>query len=316
MRARYYPGMSRFLLIATLALVCASAFAKHMYQYTDANGIVHFTDVKPSEDVGDVRTTLVRTDRQPLLRLDESGPDADRSVSFVNGSGGPVSVQISFEQSVNVSSDPPLPATVVAAPLGETHALQIHPIDARAGYRYRYVFKYMPGDYRAVQDVRASYRLPFDSATETFRVDQAFHGRFSHHDPQNEYAVDIDMPDGTPVHAARDGVVMTVDNDFFGNGLDMAQYGDRANNIRIVHADGAMSVYAHLKLESARVHVGQHVKAGQVIALSGDTGYASGPHLHFCVQMNRDMQLISVPFEFDEGRGAFTPQEGQMLGGN
>ncbi len=307
--------MMRRLLFAVLMLACATAPAKHMYQYTDANGIIHFTDIKPDENVGQVKSTLVRTDHQPLLRLDESGPDADRSVGFVNGSGGPVSVQISFVQSSNVASDPPLPTIVVAAPLGETHALQIHPLDARAGYRYKYAYTYMPGDYRAVQDPNATYRVPFDAATESFRVDQAFHGRFSHHDPQNEYAVDIGMPNGTPVLAARDGVVMTVDNDFFGNGLDMAQYGDRANNIRIVHADGAMSVYAHLQLESARVHVGQHVKAGQVIALSGDTGYASGPHLHFCVQMNRNMQLVAVPFQFADANGAFTPQQGQMLGG-
>jgi murein DD-endopeptidase MepM/ murein hydrolase activator NlpD len=296
-------------------LACATAFAKHMYQYTDANGVMHFTDIKPDESVGQVKSTLVRTDRQPLLRLDESGPDADRSVGFVNASGGPVSVQITFEQASNVVSDPPLPSLVVAAPLGETHALEIHPLDPRAGYRYKYMFKYMPGDYRAVQDSNATYSVPFDAATEMFRVDQSFHGRFSHHDPQNEFAVDINMPQGTPVLAARDGVVMTVDNDFFGNGLDMAQYGDRANNIRIVHADGAMSVYAHLQLESARVHIGQRVKAGQIIALSGDTGYASGPHLHFCVQMNKDMQLVSVPFQFADARGAFTPQQGQMLGG-
>ena len=295
-------------------LACATALAKHMYQYTDANGVMHFTDIKPDESVGQVKATLVRTDHQPLLRLDESGPDSDRSVGFVNASGGPVSVAISFEQSSNVVSDPPLPAMVVVAPLGETHALEIHPIDSNAGYRYKYLFKYMPGDFRAVQDPNATYRVPFDAASDTFRVDQAFHGRFSHHDTQNEYAVDINMPEGTPVMAARDGVVMTVDNDFFGNGLDMAQYGDRANNIRIVHADGAMSVYAHLQLESARVQVGQRVKAGQVIALSGDTGYASGPHLHFCVQMNQNMQLVSVPFQFADANGAFTPQQGQMLG--
>jgi murein DD-endopeptidase MepM/ murein hydrolase activator NlpD len=316
--ARYHSRMLRSLrypLLVSLACVGLPALAKHMYQYTDSNGVVHFTDMKPEDSVGDVKTTLVRTDRQPLLRLDETGPDADRTVGFVNASGGPVSVQLSFDQAVNVASDPPLPAMVVAAPLGETRALEIHPVDNRAGYRYRYVFKYMPGDYRAVQDANATYRVPFDTGTKTFRVDQSFHGRFSHHDPQNEYAVDIDMPEGTSVLAARDGVVMTLDNDFFGNGLDMAQYGDRANNIRIVHADGAMSVYAHLKLESARVHVGQHVKAGHVIAQSGDTGYASGPHLHFCVQMNKDMQLVSVPFQFDDESGTFTPQQGQMLGG-
>ncbi len=298
-----------------IAFAGSSAHAKHMYQYTDAQGVVHFTDQKPADNVGEVKSTLVKTDHQPLLQIRESGPDADRSISFSNSSGGPVSVQMAFEQAVNVASDPPLPAMIVAAPLGETRAIEIKPISKTSGYRYRYSFRYMPGDYRAVQDTNARYRVPFDPAHQ-FRVGQAFHGAFSHHDDQNEYAVDIGMPDGTPVEAARDGVVMTVDNDFYGTGLDMKLYGDRANNIRIVHADGAMTVYAHLQLESARVHVGQRVKAGQVIALSGDTGFASGPHLHFCVQMNRGMQLVSVPFQFAGANGSFIPEQGQVLGGN
>jgi len=121
-------------------------------------------------------------------------------------------------------------------------------------------------------------------------------------------------PEGTPVLAARDGVVMTLDNDFYGAGLDMAKYGDRANNIRIVHSDGTMAVYAHLQLESARVRVGQHVRAGQVLALSGDTGYTNGAHLHFCVQVNSNMQLISVPFQFKGAQGDFTPTVGMLLG--
>ena len=299
--------------LATVLLTCGSAHAKHMYQYTDKQGITHFTDVAPDADVGDVKATLVKTDHSSLLQLRESGPDSDRLVDFINSSGGPVTVSMAFEQSSNVLSKPTLPALIVVAPQGETHALEIQPINANASYRYRYSYRYMPGDYRAVQDPNATYRIPFDDA-QRFRISQAFHGSFSHHDAQNEYAVDIGMPEGTPVQAARDGVVMTVDNDFYGNGLDMSQYGDRANNIRIVHADGAMSVYAHLELESARVHVGQHVRAGQVIALSGDTGYTSGPHLHFCVQMNRDLQLVSVPFVFAGKDGNFTPTQGQVLG--
>jgi murein DD-endopeptidase MepM/ murein hydrolase activator NlpD len=95
----------------------------------------------------------------------------------------------------------------------------------------------------------------------------------------------------------------------------MAQYGDRANNIRVVHGDGTMAVYAHLQLEGAKVAVGSHVRAGQELALSGDTGYTSGPHLHFCVQVNANMQLISVPFEFSAAAGTFTPEPGMILGG-
>ncbi|MGH8122926.1 MAG: M23 family metallopeptidase, partial [Rudaea sp.] len=95
---------------------------------------------------------------------------------------------------------------------------------------------------------------------------------------------------------------------------DMAKYGDRANNIRIVHADGTMAVYAHLELESARVQVGEHVHGGQTLALSGDTGYTTGPHLHFCIQRNANMELISVPFEFTGAGGDFTPTQGMMVG--
>ena len=139
-------------------------------------------------------------------------------------------------------------------------------------------------------------------------------GKASHGDKQNYYAVDIDMPEGTPVLAARDGVVMTVDNDFYGAGLDLSQYGDRANNIRIAHSDGTMAVYAHLQLESAKVAVGDRVRAGQQLALSGDTGYTSGPHLHFCIQVNANMQIVSVPFNFSARGAAFQPEPGMMLG--
>jgi murein DD-endopeptidase MepM/ murein hydrolase activator NlpD len=77
-----------------------------------------------------------------------------------------------------------------------------------------------------------------------------------------------------------------------------------------------MAVYAHLQLESAQVTVGDHVRAGQELALSGDTGYASGPHLHFCVQVNTDMRIVSVPFRFSTPNGGdFVPVAGMLLGG-
>jgi murein DD-endopeptidase MepM/ murein hydrolase activator NlpD len=307
------PQRVRILFSIALVLACAPALAKHMYQYTDKEGIVHFTDIPPTGDVGEVKSSVVAVDHQPLIRLRESGSNDSRDLNFFNASGGPVSVALSLQQASNVFTDPPFPAVVVLAPEAETHAATVAVAKAGEGFRYRYAYSYMPGDYRAVQNTAAHYQIPFDPSLQ-FPVSQAFNGSFSHRDPQNRYAVDIGMPEGTPVRAARDGVIMTVDNDFYGNGLDMAQYGDRANNIRIVHADGAMSVYAHLAFESVRVQVGQHVKAGQEIALSGDTGFTSGPHLHFCVQMNKDMHLVSVPFQFAGPSGAFTPQQGQMLG--
>jgi murein DD-endopeptidase MepM/ murein hydrolase activator NlpD len=297
-----------------LIALAGDVAAKHIYQYTDAQGIVHYTDVKPAADVADVKSTLVRTDRQPLIRLREDGPDVDRSMTFVNSAGGPVSVDVSIEASTNAQSEPPLPARIVLPAISELKALRVFPVNAHAGFGYTFKYSYMPGDYRAHADDKARYQSPF-SSDRPFPIAQAFGGKASHTDEQNYYAVDIGMPEGTPVLAARDGVVMTVDNDFYGAGLDMARYGDRANNIRIVHADGTMAVYAHLQLEGARVQVGQHVRAGQVLALSGDTGYTTGPHLHFCVQINANMKLVSVPFQFTGPEGDFTPEQGILLRG-
>jgi murein DD-endopeptidase MepM/ murein hydrolase activator NlpD len=306
--------LAALILVLCTAVSADIAFAKHVYQYTDANGIVHFTDVKPEDSVEGVKSTRVRTDHQALIHMREDGTDADRTMVFVNSTGGPVTVEVSFLKSENVAAQPPLPARIVLPGLSETRAVHLAPVDIRAGYGYQVRYGAMPGDFRAQQDPSARYQLPFPSNLR-FGIAQAFGGKASHTDKQNYYAVDIVMPEGTPVLAARDGVVMTLDNDFYGAGLDLAQYGDRANNIRIVHRDGTMAVYAHLQLESAKVAVGEHVRAGQEIALSGDTGYTSGPHLHFCVQVNANMQMISVPFEFTGSGGDFTPEAGTLVGG-
>jgi murein DD-endopeptidase MepM/ murein hydrolase activator NlpD len=64
-----------------------------------------------------------------------------------------------------------------------------------------------------------------------------------------------------------------------------------SNSIRILHDDGSMAVYAHLQVGRAQVYVGMRVQAGQLIAYSGNTGFSSGPHLHFAVQVNQGMNL-------------------------
>jgi len=96
------------------------------------------------------------------------------------------------------------------------------------------------------------------------------------------------------VLAARSGVVMQVASDFDKAGLN-EKYGGRANFVRILHDDGTMALYAHLQESGVHVRLGQRVQQGQRIGLSGNTGFTSGPHLHFVVQVNRGMRLESIP---------------------
>jgi len=83
--------------------------------------------------------------------------------------------------------------------------------------------------------------------------------------------IDVDVPEGTAVYAARGGEVI-----FYGD----EGYGDGYGNLLIIdHGDRFVSLYGHLS--DAFVFVGQFVEMGQAIAQSGNTGVSSGPHLHF-----------------------------------
>ncbi|MEI5098547.1 M23 family metallopeptidase [Streptomyces sp. PmtG] len=84
---------------------------------------------------------------------------------------------------------------------------------------------------------------------------------------------DFAVPTGTVVEAVRAGTVVKAGPNGAGDG---PAYG---NAIVIKHANGTYSQYAHLS--RVEVRVGQAVGTGQRIALSGNTGNSSGPHLHF-----------------------------------
>ncbi|MCB1844014.1 MAG: M23 family metallopeptidase, partial [Halioglobus sp.] len=127
--------------------------------------------------------------------------------------------------------------------------------------------------------------------------------------------VDIAMPVGSNVHAARDGIVVSVASTNYrsSDSLDAVD-GAAANMVRILHDDGTFAVYAHLNWNSIRVRPGQRVERGQYIADSGNTGFSSGPHLHFVVIRNAGFRLVSLPLEFETAGGkSLVPAAGITL---
>ncbi|HHM04545.1 MAG TPA: DUF4124 domain-containing protein, partial [Gammaproteobacteria bacterium] len=300
------------LLALSVALVIASAaLAKSIYKYRDENGNWHFTD-QPPQTAAPV--TRMQVDVEPDARVVVHKRGTARSPEYVvyNGYHGPVEVSFTFDEASNVRSEPPLPHRLVVPPQREVRAFGVTARDGRRAWSYTFRYSVTPGDPGARHD--GTLYLPPFAAGSRFPVTQSFFGPYSHTDPQSAYAVDIAMPVGTPVRAARGGVVMDVNRDFFGTGTDLKKYGQRANTVRILHDDGTMAIYAHLKLESVLVIPGARVRAGQVIAASGNTGFSTGPHLHFAVQRNDRGTLVSVPFAFKSATGhRAVPNEGDVL---
>ncbi|GAA5078091.1 peptidoglycan DD-metalloendopeptidase family protein [Lysobacter panacisoli] len=282
------------LLIGAAALATAfGAGAAKIYRWTDRNGITHYGDHAPNAPTAQVQMIPVEGEPSAIAQLRIEN-DGDRFLAFAdNRLSGPIEVQLDFSRSDNVIGQPVLPARATVGARGTALVAVLSSADPDRGFDFELQMESLPGDPTA-RPRNVDYLLPLQQAQ--FRIDQGYGGQFSHRDEQNRYAVDFAADIGTPVLAARDGVVMQVESDFDKAGLNLERYGGRANFVRILHDDGTMTLYAHLKSEGALVRVGQRVRAGQQIGLSGNTGFTTGPHLHFAVQVNRGMRLESIPF--------------------
>lgn len=148
-------------------------------------------------------------------------------------------------------------------------------------------------------DTSYVYALPFESGKAHLLV-QGYYGKYSH---KERAALDFKMKQGTKVLAARDGVVTRVKEDEDKGGLNK-KYHHQGNNIIIQHNDNSRSGYWHIQKNGALVNVGDTIKKGQVIALSGNTGYTAFPHLHFIVWRFNDKgqwQQIATRFQTKKG---------------
>ncbi|AVQ07803.1 M23 family peptidase [Xanthomonas vasicola pv. vasculorum] len=210
-----------------------------------------------------------------------------------NPVAGPAQLRLSAPPSEDYRAVPQLPLTFELAAHERRLVTRLYPAsNQRTLGGLGLMLDVVPGDLRATPQP-VLYQLPFRGVP--VQVAQGFGGHFSHADPPNWYAVDFAMPQGTPVLAARGGVVMQVQRDVVDNSPNDPAAGG-GNLVRVLHADGSMAIYAHLAPDGVAVRPGQALCIGERLGASGNTGFSTAPHLHFAIQRNADMRLVSLPF--------------------
>lgn len=222
-----------------------------------------------------------------------------------NRGPAPISLRLELTAADNLASEQKWPLYAVIRPNSETTVAVLRAADAGQSYRFSWRSNHHFGNYLLPHDGNAAYRLPWENG-RSFTVGQSPDGPLTtHQESESRNALDFNLPEGTPVLAARDGVVVSAEDSFRTGGPDRA-FLARANYVRIVHADDSIATYSHLAYGSLRVGIGDRVRRGQSIGLSGATGYASGPHLHFAVTrlelQNGSFVAVSVPIRFQIGK--------------
>jgi len=137
----------------------------------------------------------------------------------------------------------------------------------------------------------SEYVLPYPVG-ESYIVTLSHCGGSYHGEGQpDQFAIDFSMEIGTLISAARAGRVIYVEE----SGVD----GDFPNNLVVIkHEDDTYAQYMHLTQNGALVRSGEEVDQGQAIGLSGNTGLAGFPHLHFIVTEEIGYPYVGIPTTF------------------
>src|ERR1035437_5741974 len=172
-----------------------------------------------------------------------------------NDGVAPMDVRVDLGSSRNVRSDGGTILHVVLRPSAETALARLEPVYKREPMEVRWRVSSQLGDPEAVHDESAHYLLPFP-AGRRLKVVQAADGQLTTHNSENmRHAVDIVMPEGTPVLAARSGRMLD-SRGWFGEGRPEGEYLGRANFVRILHPDGPWAVHAHLSEINSNLNPG------------------------------------------------------------
>jgi murein DD-endopeptidase MepM/ murein hydrolase activator NlpD len=305
------------LFVAIVLLLAAGGFAsaQSLYKYRGDDGEWIYSDRPPDDDIL-VEIRQLEGSAQDSPEIDVTHEFVGRAVELVahNESYAPIELVVNFKTIRGLEfPHPDQSLTWVVPARTDLPLLALELLENETAPFLEYQYQYLAGDPAARHRPGQAYRVPFAIATD-HPVTQAFPEVATHVTRDSHYAVDVAMPIGTDIMAARGGVVFDIAASNFRGGLDPVRDGPSANVIRILHDDGTYAIYAHLNTNSIRVRPGDRVQRGQYIADSGNTGFSSGPHLHFAVVRNAGMTITSVPVTFmGQNSSTVVPASGMAL---
>ncbi|MEA1919397.1 MAG: M23 family metallopeptidase [Campylobacterota bacterium] len=247
--------------------------------------------------------------RNVLVSTEQNGEGYDFIAENFNSFR--VTVTLELKKTHNIVSSKKLPYYFELPPKSAKKVLHVSKISSHESMSFQSNFSWIMGSASA-QHSNVAYQIPFAKGAR-IPVSQGFNGTTSH---KGKHAIDFAVPTGTPIHAARGGKVVALEASNHLGKFDKS-YSKYANYLVIEHDDKTLGKYYHLKHNGVAVKRGTKVKQGELIAYSGNTGYTSGPHLHFSVSkvdpktMNRP-QTIAIRFK-NSGHIIKTPKKGDVI---
>jgi murein DD-endopeptidase MepM/ murein hydrolase activator NlpD len=306
----YWRKAISFLLCAVPG-VGISIGDSSVYKYRDADGNLVYSEQKPASGA-DVESIAIPLDSKiPRIALEKTGDGEHWQLRAINECLCAVEFEVRFQDARNLDIAPNARYQILLNPQSAQTVVQATH-QGTGVPSWSYSWKGVLGVPGAQHTPHEPYRAPF-AVGSSYPISQTYPMRFTHNSPESQYAIDLALPDETPVYAAREGLVINLRHDSF-RGAATPLMLDQANMVEILHDDGTIGIYGHLHWDSVRVQPGQRVARGEYIADSGNTGFTTGAHLHFAVIRNAGLQAVSVPIQFSGvGGSAVTPQPNMLL---